>query len=559
MVYSLGFAALWLAWLLPGHYRPWVSFQQEVAAAAGAGLIVLGAIAAGHAKRFAVPAIAWCAAGVAVVPAIQWQLGLVPFADDALLPAAYLIGAALLIVASRSMSAGRQPAYITGTAITLLGAALASSGIAYAQWLQLETGLWMEAMPAGARVYGNLTQSNHLASLVLLGTLATLWLYETRRIGPWTGWTVWLVFAPVLALTASRTGWLLALLLSAGLLVARTRLHLRLSPPAVAAALLLVILFIVVLPWLNQWLLLAPASATLESRLQGGLRWIHWQTLADAVGRAPWWGYGWYQVSAAQQAAAADHPATGEWLVHSHNLLLDVVIYNGLALGVLFFVGLCAWFGSRLRAVRSLDGAMALAGCAVLLVHALLEYPLHYLYFLMPMALLVGIVEAEHEPTRHAPQLGRLSIGVMLAGLVALAASIAIEYLEVEESWRRVQLKDAGYVTPGMEPTPPDVTLLQGPREIIRFQLTEAREGMSPEELDWMLAVRKRYAQPGAFIRYAVAAGLNGRPDDARQSLVLLCKIWGDVFCDRARKSWPDYQTRHSALQAIAFPVPAAR
>lgn len=464
-----------------------------------------------------------------------------------------------MVVASREIASAGGTDFLLATQLTLAFAAIASSGVAVAQWLQVGTGLWIEPLVPGARVYGNLTQSNHLATLVVLGALAMLWLFERRRISAQVGMIVWTLFALVLALAASRTGWLLVVLMAVGVLVLRRRLALRSTGGAVMGAVALVGIFVTAIPWLNQALLLAPSEATVESRLQGGLRWTHWQTLVDAVSRSPWSGYGWYQVSAAQQAAAADHPTTGEWLLHSHNLLLDLVIYNGVIVGALLFVGICAWFVSRLRACRDVDGAVALAGCAALLVHAMLEYPLHYLYFLMPMALLIGIVEARHEPHVRGPTIGRTTVGLALAGLVALSAIVAVEYLEVEESWRRVQLKDAGYVTPGMEPQPPDVRLLQGPREIIRFQLTEAREGMTPEELDWMLAVRKRYAQPGAFIRYAVAAGLNGRADDARQSLVLLCKIWGDGFCDRARKSWPDYQVRHPALEAIAFPVPAAR
>ncbi len=559
MVYSFGFAAWWLAWLLPGHYRPWVSFQQELLAAIGAALIALASLASGKTRDFVTPSIAWCFVGASAMPLLQWTAGAIHFADDGALPAAYLIAGAVLIVASRAIVAAGGTDFVLGTQLTLVGAAIASSGVALAQWLQVGASLWMEPLAPGARVYGNLTQSNHFATLVVLGALSLLWLYETRRIVLLTALLAWTLFALVLALAASRTGWLLVVLMAVGVLVLRRRLALRSTGGAVMGAVALVGIFVTAIPWLNQALLLAPSEATVESRLQGGLRWTHWQTLVDAVSRSPWSGYGWYQVSAAQQAAAADHPTTGEWLLHSHNLLLDLVIYNGVIVGALLFVGICVWFVSRLRACRDVDGAVALAGCAALLVHAMLEYPLHYLYFLMPMALLIGIVEARHEPHVRGPTIGRTTVGLALAGLVALSAVVAVEYLEVEESWRRVQLKDAGYVTPGMEPQPPDVRFLQGPREIIRFQLTEAREGMTPEELDWMLAVRKRYAQPGAFIRYAVAAGLNGRADDARQSLVLLCKIWGDGFCDRARKTWPDYQVRHPALEAIAFPVPAAR
>lgn len=557
MVYGFGLAALWVAWMLPGHYRPWTSFQQELLAGAGAALMVLASIASGMTRRFMVPWIAPLLASVALLPLVQWVVGSLAFADDAVLPASYLLGTALVIIAARAIVAAGNHGFVTALQSTFLAAALASGGISLAQWLQLDVGGWIEALPSGERVYGNLTQANHLASLVVLGALAALWMFETRRVGAVTASLVWAFFALVLALTGSRTGWLLVLVVAILMIVLRKRLALRTPPVAIVSCVALLAILVISLPSLND-ALLQSRGVELSNRLQSGLRWVHWQALADAVSRSPWTGYGWYQVSAAQQAVATHHPATGEWLLHSHNLVLDLLIYNGIPIGAAIVFGLCGWIASRMHACRDVDAWIAICGCVVLAVHALLEFPLHYLYFLMPMALLIGIIEARH-PVQPRLAIDRVWIAASLACLASLGVWIAREYIQVEESWRRAQLKDAGYVTPGMEPTPPDVTLLQGPREIIRFQLTEAREGMSPEELDWMLAVRKRYAQPGAFIRYAVAAGLNGRPDDARQSLVLLCKIWGDVFCDRARKSWPDYQTRHSALQAIAFPVPAAR
>jgi len=559
MIYILGLVALGLAWLLPGHYRPWTSFQQELLAATGAALVVLAAVARPGARTVDVPPIALGLAIVATVPLVQWAMGQIAFFDDAVLPAMYLVGAGLVIVAARSMTSSEEDQFVTAVNVMFIAAALASSVVALAQWLQVTDGLWVETAPPGARVYANLTQANHLASAVALGAIALAWCYETQRIGAWSAICAWTIFALVLALTGSRTGWLLVSILAVSVMWARRRrLAVRTPVWAVVAASLSLVLAVLLMPSLNEWLLLSPSEAALSGRLQVGTRSQHWQTIAEAVALRPVFGYGWNQVSAAQQAAAAGHPAVGEWLVHSHNLVLDMLVYNGVVLGGLIVCGVAAWLVTRLKGCRDASGWSAITGCVALLVHALLEYPLHYLFFLLPMAILVGIVEARHESSTVL-RVNRAWLVLPLLTLVALGVRVAQEYLEVEDVWRRVQLHEAGFVTDGIEPRPPDVKWLEGPREIIRFQLTEAREGMTPEELDWMLAVRKRYAQPGAFIRYAVAAGLNGRADDARQSLVLLCKIWGDGFCDRARKSWPDYQVRHPALKAIAFPVPAAR
>ena len=51
MIYVLGLMALCAAWLLPGHYFPWPTFQQGNMAASGVALVALAAILTGK-QRF---------------------------------------------------------------------------------------------------------------------------------------------------------------------------------------------------------------------------------------------------------------------------------------------------------------------------------------------------------------------------------------------------------------------------------------------------------------------------------------------------------------------------
>src|SRR5690606_32669210 len=78
-----------------------------------------------------------------------------------------------------------------------------------------------------------------------------------------------------------------------------------------------------------------------------------WQIMCDAIGRAPWLGYGWNQVTLAQQAAALDNPTQGEMFQNSHNFALDVFAWMGVPLGCVVLVAVAVWLIRAIRGVRS--------------------------------------------------------------------------------------------------------------------------------------------------------------------------------------------------------------
>lgn len=59
-----------------------------------------------------------------------------------------------------------------------------------------------------------------------------------------------------------------------------------------------------------------------------------WHQMLLAIKEQPLLGYGWNQVGVAQLSVYLDYPTT-EWTEHSHNILLDLLIWNGIPLGIL--------------------------------------------------------------------------------------------------------------------------------------------------------------------------------------------------------------------------------
>ena len=552
LVLVLGFAALALSWLAPGHYPPWPSFQAEFVACAAGSLIGVG-VALQRKTRWSWLAVVTLL--TATVPLLQTAFGQILFVSDGVLSAAYAAAFALSMVAGMTLANSRRSELLDGLTTAFVVAAIASGGIALAQWLQVGHDLFVTDLRPGDRPYANLAQPNHLATLLALGVVGLLRWFEARRIGRFTAslGTAWLGIG--LVLTQSRTGWLFVALMVVWCAAGRRRAGLRLQLPAVAIGAAAFAAGVASLAAVNDALLLAPLGISLEEHTKSGVRWIHWQTLADGLWQSPWFGYGWSQVTLAQQAAAQNYPMTGEQLLNSHNLVLDLLLWNGIPLGAILVVALVVWFVLQVKASRTPDQWVLLAGVGAVFIHALLEYPLNYMYFLLPTGLMMGALDGLNERSRGW-SVPRLGFALPLVTLVGLFAWVSIEYAKVEAAAWQLRMVSARIGVDRVSTAPPpDVLLLDALREFQRFATTEAKAGMTEQELDWMRTVSHRFAYAPSMLRFALAAGLNGHPEEARRTLVLLCKMNPAPRCEEGRTAWHELQQKYAVLRGVQMPA----
>jgi len=88
----------------------------------------------------------------------------------------------------------------------------------------------------------------------------------------------------------------------------------------------------------------------------------------------------------------------------------------------------------------------------------------------------------------------------------------------------------------------------------LQFARIEAKPNMPPEQVDWMRKVALRFGYPPVLFRYALAAGLNGQPDIARQTLERICRIHPPQRCEEAQQGWTALQAQYPQLAAIKAP-----
>jgi O-antigen ligase len=545
-------AAIPASWLVADHYYPWLSAWQE-----GAALALMALAAMAHRAAGRLPA-AWAAAlAVALLSAVaQWLSGHLLYGGDALMTALYLGVFAGAMVMGSSLpvqpTALRLPALEWLAAGTVAGA-IASVGVALSQWTAVH-GFFIAGvtLPPGGRPSGNVAQPNHLCTIIFLGLCSLAYLREARRVGRLGFWAGAAFLVLGMVMSGSRTGWLQAGALLALVLATQDRAALRVRAASVLGLLAIYVALTLAWPAINDALLLSGNRAVGE-QLQGGVRFPLWMAMFDAIGRQPLWGYGWQQVASAQIAVAVDHPAVYYLFEHSHNLVLDLLLWAGVPVGGTI-IALAAWaLWRQLRALTDARAVWLMAGVLGVLMHAMLEYPLEYAYFLIPTGLALG---AAHALCPGQPAVSVPAAASRAAWLVAsvLLGAVAVEYLQAEQNHRLLRLESAHIGTLRIESQSPGLHLLTQLEAFLAFARTEARPGMAAEEVASMRRVAQRFGYPPVMFRYALAAGLNGDPKAAQQTLAAICRIHSRLRCQEGRDNWKLLQVRYPVLTAVQVP-----
>jgi O-antigen ligase len=554
----LGFLTLTAAFLLSSHFLPWVAFQQELMAAAAVALI--GGTALTRAGGWRWPFLAVAAALAASVPLLQAASGLLLYAADGLLASLYLLGFALCIATGAALVQMRRDDLLDGLAAVMLTAALVSVGLAACQWLLVEPPIfrWIGLMPPlpGNRPFGNLGQPNHLATLLAIGVISVGWFFERRRVGAGVLGTTAVFLSMGIALTQSRQIWVGLVVVSIWMIFARRRAGARVPIWALPAFTGVLVVMTLLLGPLSEALQLT-ATRSVGELAAKGTRLLHWQHMLDAIGRAPWFGYGWNGVNIAQSLVAPDHPAVREGVLdHSHNMLLDLMVWNGVPLGLLMFGVLVWWFARHLRACADAASTHLLAVLLVVFTHAAFEYPLSYAYFLLPAGLMMGAVDAL-SPVDRGLQVPRALAASLVALAVLMTSLIAVDYVKVDADHRKMRLEKF-IVSNHPDADPPvEIWLLTNWRDFLVLARSELKPGMPAELLESMRKVRLRYPQPPILIRYALVAGLNDRPDEARAVMSTLCKMHAPLRCREGRDAWLAMREKYPQLPLIEWPPEA--
>ncbi len=533
-----------MSWLLPNHYYPWVSFYNDFSAFLA--LIVLSGFFI-FSQGFPISATSLSLMVVACVPVVQWSFGKIFFLGDALIASSYLFGAALAVVSGRMVFFFLGARAFECMAWIILVGAILSCWVALRQWLGFDGNIWVVDLSPGGRPYANLSQPNNLATLLCMSLVSILYLWERFRLGRFSAALVALYLIVGVAITQSRTPWLGALCILVWWSCKAQRANMRLSVSWLTLWVGVYAVAVLALPYLADALYLS--AVNLVERAQALHRIELWRQLWMAILHGGWWGYGWNQVSVAQIGVSLGH-SVQLMSEHSHNIFLDILIWNGPLLGGGVALLVLAHFSRLAWRIKTCEGVFALLVIGLVFLHGLLEFPLEYGFFLLPIGILLGMLEGE-QSIPEVFVLPRWGSGSALLVGVLVLGWVWHDYRLLEEDHRLLRFESARIGEVKAERIAPDVHLLTQLREFLQFARTQAQPSMTADQLEWMRRVVYRYPYPPSLFRYSLALALNGKPELARLELMRLQALHGDALYQEARQGMATISERYPQLESF--------
>lgn len=553
-----GAAALAAALLLPVGDAPWYSFWREWTAFIAVTLVLLGALSrlrdASQPIRVPTLSLPGLALGLAAVCWLQFAAGLLPYHSDALLGSIYLAAFAVLALAASSLPDEEKERMADRLAVAMVAAAAISVPLAVGQWLgwlRLDMGMRV----AGGRPVAHMEQANLLCTLLIQGALGLWRLAERGRIGRSA---TALLIGPILfamILTQSRVAWLVGLGLVAFAwwrrdLVPASRWRL------LCGAAITVVAGAFILPWLDQ--VAGLPGAALSERFSEGRRPAAWLLFVEAGLARPWAGWGVMQNGTAQYALADAHPSLGYVFSSAHNVVLDLVIWFGIPVGLLAGLSLIWVVSSRIRQASSAYGLVTAVSAAALVLHALVELPLHYAYFLLPLGLYLGLTAPRGRPAARGALLVSTEQKALISGCALLAALmlslLGSEYIRITE-FRPVFAMDKETRHPKLVANLPlpDVVLLDQLRAFHAFAALPLERGTSAIDLGKAQVAMRRAPYSASIEHYALLAGIDGRRTETIDALRRVCKFATAKQCERIGIAWEIWRERWPQLPEADF------
>lgn len=514
-----------LGWLLPIHYRPWVTYTGELFA-----FLSLFALAALYLKdKIKLPMMSLPLLFLAGVPLVQYFSGVLFFFDKALLSSLFILGFwfSMVIGYNLSIEPIERKQIFTGFSGVLLLTGTATAMIAICQWLTLDAYIpGMVNMQHAVRPYANFAQPNNMATFLVMSLMACLYLYETQKLKTWVLSLCAIVIVFAIALSQSRTSWVACLSILLYGAYQQYKGFIRLKWFYSLAWLGLFIAFILLLPLATQLIAqltdanIAQTQAIAQRATGDMSRLAIWEQMLHAVADRPWFGYGWNQTSVAY-ALVSEHFQGPVWIRSAHNFIIDFVLWNGLIIALPFLAYFGYWGYQLHKQINSVESVIGILMIGAVLVHAMLEFPQYYAYFLLPVGFILGLVQSQNIKTK-ALTLSPNFMRVGYLGAVLLCILIVRDYAvmvpKLNQSMR-------------YENTPEKITNQDQVYLLEEFNRRIAWIRMSPyskanhQQLQEIQEMVLNYPTQYDLVKYAKILAFNGYETEARHQLELLKKI----------------------------------
>lgn len=442
-IYFCSFTLFILAWLLPNHYLPWLSVYQELCMFLAALLVVF---CISHHVKIKTPKIIAALLLVSFIPFVQYFLGINYYLGDALLIGLYVWTFILVFITAYNLAELEdkiKKQWLFYIFLAFLIASIICVWLQLRQWLLLDGSIWVVDLPPNGRPFANIAQPNLLATLLTIGLLSILYLYENKKIQSFTAGLGALFILYGIALTFSRTAWLFSIIFLVWWLLKKWQLKYssRLKNFHLMMWLSVFYTYLFLIPFVAEKVGLL-STVDVVSRSTSGLERIEmWKQLIAIIKQSPSLGYGWAQLNPAQMSAVGvslEHPIWG----YSHNIFLDFLVWNGIYVGGLLVVLILYFLLFNAIKVKSIDSVILMSVVGVVVLHSMLEYPFAYAFFLFPLAFMLGFCYRDNIDANNNFIQNRILFKGLIFIVIALVFITGFEYQKISKVYELMRYEN---------------------------------------------------------------------------------------------------------------------
>lgn len=440
---QLALMALMIApFLMNRRVGPQGGFVIEMTSTVIALVLVLGVCLMGY-FRTKPPVISVMLFGFAALIAAQARIMQLSWLSQVDLTASVLLVAALCTWAVSSWQQQSPQSLFKWVAWALLLGVVLQTGVMWLQYLGLTKHFhgWV-SYSASTNIMGQLGQRNHLGHYLMWGMVSVIYLKHTGAISRWFAALLVFWLGLSMGLIGSRT--LIVYLIAISMLAtvwrvvfgAKWTASLLWIMTALVWVLVVQLSFQSVLSFLNQ----APAQTGIERLIAAGDapvdsgRSVEWRKAWLSFLNSPLVGHGWAAYSSQsfllhdQSADFLGRVPVGALFTHCHNSVLQLLSEVGL-LGTLWIAGCLLFLVYRcLRYAHRPESFFILALVTVSICHSLLEYPLWYVYFLLPFMIFWSLVPTPESNSSSRLAFSKLNMTAALVCVVALAMCVRLAF-----------------------------------------------------------------------------------------------------------------------------------
>lgn len=373
------------SYFIGGSPFPWTSSSQDLLWFLG--LILFFILF--YKKQLNIPKITFPIVFICLIPLIQFIFGQIYYFSTALFSFCFMLGFLVSILYGYNCTqVAEKNNIITCVAYFFIIIGFISAIFAIAQWFQISHPYILNLNHN--RPYANLGQPNHLATLLMLSICSIFFIYEHCNY-KWIYCITLLSFDILaLALTQSRTSWVILILLLMTYFLKKISFKKKSTSYMVYFTFFSYILIFIFNSEISKYLNLV-APIPMGDRLNGGFARVEmWRHMLYAIMQHPWFGYGWFQTTIAQLEGVLIFKNEG-YLSSAHNIIIDLVLWVGIPLGLLISLYCLYLIKLIYFNIKTLSELYIFMMILCMVVHAHLEYPLYYSYFLFPLGFFIGM------------------------------------------------------------------------------------------------------------------------------------------------------------------------